>query len=291
MNAPTCRSWLILAVIAAMAGLAAGQDGADAGQADTAPADQAAPADDASASAGASDAEAARPVDIESARQALQEWQENERLIARQKQHLQESRELLSNRIDLVRQEVAALRQQTEQKRKQLGGEDEELEKLEQRNQTLKDAEQLLAKRLAVLEADVKALSERLPETATSKVLPTLRSIPDDPEQTKLTLARRLGNVLLVLMEANKFNNTIVETSEMREQADGPRLNVTTLYLGLGQAYYVGRDGRNAGVGVPGEDGWVWTPTDEAAAEVAKAIAIMRDEQPATYVKLPAQIK
>jgi hypothetical protein len=97
--------------------------------------------------------------------------------------------------------------------------------------------------------------------------------------------------VLLVLMEANKFNNTIVETSEMREQADGPRLNVTTLYLGLGQAYYVGRDGRNAGVGVPGEDGWEWTPTDEAAAEVAKAIAIMRDEQPATYVKLPAQIK
>jgi len=46
-----------------------------------------------------------------------------------------------------------------------------------------------------------------------------------------------------------------------------------------------------AGVGVPSEEGWTWTPSNDCAASVAKIIKILGGEEPASFVELPVTIQ
>ena len=107
----------------------------------------------------------------------------------------------------------------------------------------------------------------------------------------KLSLSERFQNVLGILNEVNKFNREIAVTSEVRTLADGTSAEVTALYVGIGQGYYVSADGKVAGVGSAAPEGWVWTPANDAAARVAKAIAILKNEQPASFVPLPVRVE
>ncbi len=91
--------------------------------------------------------------------------------------------------------------------------------------------------------------------------------------------------------QVNKFNREITVTSEVRELPDGTSAEVTALYVGISTAYYVSRDGSAAGMGTASPDGWVWTPANDDAAQIAKAIAILKNEQVASFVKLPIDIK
>ena len=54
-------------------------------------------------------------------------------------------------------------------------------------------------------------------------------------------------------------------TSEVRSFRDGNTAEVTALYLGIGQGYYVSASGTVAGVGTATADGWVWTPANDRA--------------------------
>ena len=78
--------------------------------------------------------------------------------------------------------------------------------------------------------------------------------------------------------------------SEVRKLPDGSSAEVATMYVGLGQAYYVKPNAPVAGVGRPGPEGWVWTAANEVAERVASAIAVFRNEKPAAYVPLPVKV-
>lgn len=65
----------------------------------------------------------------------------------------------------------------------------------------------------------------------------------------------------------------------------------STLYLGLGQAYYVTANGSAAGIGTSTPDGWQWKPANQLAPRVAQAIAIMENEEVPAYVPLPVEVQ
>jgi len=109
-----------------------------------------------------------------------------------------------------------------------------------------------------------KRLLERLPDPVRERVKPLSQRFPEDPADTKLSLGERFQNVIGVLNEVNKFNGEVSVTSEVRALANGSSAEVTALYLGIGQAYYVNASGDAAGIGTASADGWVWTPADEA---------------------------
>jgi hypothetical protein len=77
----------------------------------------------------------------------------------------------------------------------------------------------------------------------------------------------------------------------VRKLADGTTAEVTALYVGIGQAYYVSGNKKAAGVGTASDEGWVWTPKNEAAREIARAISILKNEEAADFVPLPIVIK
>jgi hypothetical protein len=106
-----------------------------------------------------------------------------------------------------------------------------------------------------------------------------------------MSLSERFQNVVGILNELNKFSREITEATEVRDLPDGSSAEVTVLYLGLGQAYYCNAKSGVAGVGRPGEKGWVWEPRNDLVAAVADVIAVYRNEVPAVYVGLPVEVK
>ena len=72
-----------------------------------------------------------------------------------------------------------------------------------------------------------------------------------------------------------------------RDLANGSSAEVTTMYLGISEGFFVNGTGDAAGRGVPSPDGFVWTPINESAEAVANAIAVFNQSDPAAYTHLP----
>jgi hypothetical protein len=121
-------------------------------------------------------------------------------------------------------------------------------------------------------------------------VQPLIQRMPEDSAETDQSLSKRYQNITGILNELDKFNTKITVASEVRE-VEGGRAQVSTMYFGVGQAYYVGKDEKIAGYGTAGEKQWQWREAPEAGTRIADAIAVYKNEQVASFVLLPAEIE
>jgi hypothetical protein len=239
-------------------------------------------------------ASAAEPVgraQIDGVRDTMGKWVETRRVISKERQEWVLGREMLDERIKLVEREIASLREKIDQARTNIDEADTKRAELTEDNDRLKSAGAWLTDVTTDLEARTAALNRQLPDPIRERIKPLSQRLPDDPNETKLSLSQRFQNVIGILNEINKFNRGIEVTSEVRTLADGSVAEVTALYVGLGQAYYTGANRTVAGVGRPGQDGWVWQPSGDAAAAVADAVAILKNEQVASFVPLPITVQ
>lgn len=229
---------------------------------------------------------------LEGARATLQEWVEIRRVISKEERDLKLGREMLKERIELVRYEINSLREKIDATEKSISEADKKRVDLVDENDKLKVASEMLAGVANDLEGKTKALLERLPEPIRDRVKPLSQRLPKTEADTeKVSLAERFQNVIGILNEINKFNREITMTSEVRDLPDGTSAEVTALYIGLGQGYYASNSGSVAGVGYAGPEGWVWQPANEAAPKILEAIAILKNEQVADFVHLPIEIQ
>lgn len=228
---------------------------------------------------------------IDDTKRALEKWVETQRVISQEKRDFAIAREMLNERINLVQREIQSLRDRIRDAESSIAEADRDREKLIQENEQLREASSSLGEILIALESRVTGLLVRLPEPIRERVKPLSQRIPDDPESASLSLSERFQNVVGILNEINKFNRDITVTSEVRPLPDGTSAEVTALYLGLGQGFYTGAKGTVAGVGTATPDGWTWTPANDAAAEIARAIAILKNEEVASFVPVPVTIQ
>lgn len=227
---------------------------------------------------------------VDAARQALEEWVQVRRILSQERRDWQLGRELLEERIALVQREIDGLRTQMAGAQASIAEVDRKRGELLTENERLKASAASLAGTVAALEGRVLGLLGRVPEPIRERVRPLSQRIPAAGAETKLSLGERFQNVVGVLNELDKFHREISVTSEVRTLPDGTSAEVTAVYVGLSRGWYASADGRVAGTGSAGAQGWEWTPTPEAAAEIAQAIAILKNEQPAAFVRLPAPI-
>ena len=228
---------------------------------------------------------------VANTRTVLEQWVRTRQLISKERGDWTLGRELLDERVDLVRQEIESLREKIADAEKSLTEADKKRTDLIADNERLKEASKVLEDIVAGLEESTRRLVARLPDPIAQRVRPLSQQIPEDPAATELSLGLRFQNVIGVLTMANKFNGEITVTSEVRELPNGSTVEVTALYVGLGQGYYVTAKGDAAGIGLPAESGWRWTPANEAAEAIASAVAIVQGEQAATFVPLPVEIR
>ncbi len=230
--------------------------------------------------------------DIQGARDVLQQWVETRRQLSKEKQEWTLGRELLLSRIELIEGEIQSVRTKVEQVQASITESESKRTELEATRGTLQATADELAQSIAALEGRTRALLARLPDPLREKLRPISQSLPTDSAAAdKGKLGERFLTVVGVLNEVNKFNREIRAESEIRTLPSGATLEVTTVYLGLGQAYYASADGSEVGFGMPGPEGWTWSSANEHAAEIVRGLAILTRGADAEFVNVPLQIQ
>jgi FtsZ-binding cell division protein ZapB len=236
-------------------------------------------------------ASAVDPQSVDGVRAALEKWVETRKVISQEQRDWALGKEMLNERIDLVQQEIDSLKEKIADAETSISEADKKRDELVVQNEELKKASSALNGTVLALEENTQKLLKRLPDPIRERVKPLSQRIPENIEETKLSLAERFQNIIGILNEVNKFSREITLTSEVRSLPDGSSAEVTAMYVGIGQAYYASSDGKIAGTGTASADGWVWTADNGIAADISQAIAILKNEQIASFVQLPVEIK
>jgi len=230
--------------------------------------------------------------DVDDTRAQLEKWVQTRRIISQEKQDWALGKEMLSERVKLVEREISGLREKITEAEESISEADKKRDELVRENEQLKETSTALSEIVLTLETRIGELLQRLPDPIRERVKPLSQRIPeqDKDKKIKLSLAERFQNIIGILNEVNKFNREITVTSEVRTLSDGSSAEVTVMYLGIGKAYYVNGNADIAGIGSATEDGWVWRSANDAARQIARAVAIYNNEQVARFVKLPIEI-
>lgn len=255
-------------------------------------------AQEGSASEGAEDPQQQNQGAISVTREALSRWTETKRILSKEKQDWRLGKETLQARIDVVRREIESLTERTAKLSKDIADADEKRAQLVGENDGRTKVGEKLEQRIAGIEDRVRKLLPRLPEPLRERIKPLTQRLPDPDkkdQELQLSLSNRYGNVIGVLDDISKWNREVTLKTESREMADGSSVSVVVVYVGLGQAYYAGKNNADGvatigGVGTATATEWTWKPANELAADIQKAIAIYKNEQLATLVRLPVQI-
>lgn len=227
---------------------------------------------------------------MDDARLSLEKWVETRRVISKERQNWELGKEMLKERIELIQNEIKALREKISDAEKVITKSDKKRVELKNENDALKAASVVFAEKIGSMEMSVKRMLKQMPDPIRERVKPLSQRMPENTEKTKLSLSERFQNVIGIINEINKFNREITLTSEVRKLPDGSSAEVTAIYLGISQAYYANSSGTVAGIGSSDGQEWGWTEADEAAPAINNVIAIMKNEQVASFVQLPVTI-
>lgn len=227
---------------------------------------------------------------LEDTRLAMGKWIETQQIISRERKEWQQEKEILIGRLEVIRQESTTLAQKIEEAGAGVAEAAGKRAGLDAENDRLKAEGTRLAEAVTAMEAGVRKLHARLPDPVREKVRPLFQRIPEDPANTRVSIAERFQNVLGILNEINKANNEITVCHEVRELAGGKPTEVRVIYSGLAQAWYVSGGGQ-AGIGRPGDSGWTWESAPAIAADVLRAIEILEGKQTPAFVPLPVKLQ
>jgi hypothetical protein len=100
-------------------------------------------------------------------------------------------------------------------------------------------------------------------------------------------------NVLGVLAQAEKWNSTATFVGETRAVGEGDqKVQVRTLYWGLGQAIYVDTQGKVAGIGRPTPEGWQFVDDASLAEDAALFLDIYEGNvDTIAFVPVPVELE
>jgi Skp family chaperone for outer membrane proteins len=227
---------------------------------------------------------------VDSTRATLAKWVETQRLLAKERKDWEEGKETLKARIALVQGEIDALAE----KRKDLDSTSSEasqkMAELNRKRDETGIAADELRRSAESLERRLKTTWPSLPSPLQEKLRPLYDRIPADPATTTVAIAERFQNVVGMLNEVNKFNSEITRTKELRTLSDGKPSEVETVYVGLGQAYFLSAKGE-AGTGYPTKTGWKWERADRNASQIAEVFDILAGKSKPSFVSLPVRIQ
>lgn len=229
--------------------------------------------------------------DVDQARAALEKWVDTRRVISLEQRDWTLGKEILESRVEVLEREIESLSTRVRDVEGSIAEADKKRAELVADNDRLKQSSAALVATVAGFEARTRDLLRRCPDPIQDRVKPLSQRLPEAGAETKLSLSERFQNVVGIMNEVDKFSGDIALTSEVRALGDGTTAEVAAVYLGLGQGYYASTNGLHGGVGTAGPEGWTWTPANDAAPDIARVIAILKNDQVADFVALPMRIQ
>ncbi len=231
------------------------------------------------------------PGQLEEIRANIDKWVETRQLLAKTRSEWATAKETLQQSIGLIEKEVKLIDERITQTRETASQADRDRLVLLDENERLSKASAAVQAVLADLERQTTNLAAQLPLPLQERIMPLIKRVPNHPDQSRLSVSERMQNIVGILSEVDKFNNAISVFPELRRNSAEVEVQVKTLYVGLGAAFFADKTGEYGGVGVPTATGWEWTPKPEIAADVARAIAIYENTETAQFVKLPVTVQ
>jgi chromosome segregation ATPase len=228
---------------------------------------------------------------LDASKAAFGKWVEVQESIARDQRDWTIEQEFLAEEIRLLKEEIDALKEKAGRLDEETKQTEADLARLTGRNEEFKTAASRVEAALPEFEQAVRALHGRFPLVLQETLEPLMGRLPKDGAATKASLSERMQAVVGVMSQVDKFNGALTVVPELRTNPAGKEVQVRTLYLGLAQAWFVSLDASFAGHGIPGAETWEWSPANEIAPEVKRAIDIQQGAGVAAYVSLPAKLK
>lgn len=231
--------------------------------------------------------------ELENARVTLKQWVETRQIIAEERTEWMAEEKTLNESIDFMKAEIESLTSAIAVARDDISSQGDNEKKLSAEITEYEAAIAIVEKAVPVFEAKLIELSSVFPAVFIEKVATQMRRIPDPTLDriVEIPLEERIQNVLSILRNVEYFNKTINLSSELRE-ANGETVEVRTLYIGFGQAYFSDEAMTTAGYGYPvvGK-GWEWIERPEIAQAVNDAILVADNRKPALFVSVPVSLQ
>ena len=228
---------------------------------------------------------------LDAFRAKMDKWVETRRILSAERSDWDAEQETLKATRDLLQQQKAALEAEVAELEGTSTVADDERRELLLRRGEYQRARTALEERIRALEEQVLALVPQLPAPLQEKLEPLRVQIPANPQEGRLQLGQRLMNVLGVLAQAEKFNGTATFLAETRPVDGDQKVQVRTLYWGLGQAIFVDASGKTAGIGRPGPDGWEFSVEPALARDAKRLLDIYEGNVDLVqFVELPVDV-
>lgn len=227
------------------------------------------------------------------ARTTLKQWVETRQIIAEERTSWLAEEKTLTENIDFMTNEIETLKQAILDAKVDIDTQDDTQKALRADIKEFDEAIAIIEAAVPVFEKKLLELSTIFPAVFLGKVSTQMRRIPDPNSVRRLNvpIEDRIQNVISILQNLEYFNKTINLSSELREY-DGETIEVKTIYVGFGQAYFADEGQTTAGYGFPviGK-GWEWVPMPEIAQAVNDAILVADNRKPAVFVNVPVDLK
>lgn len=233
-------------------------------------------------------AQASSPV--ESVRNSVKEWALAEQTRSREAADWQVEKQLMIDLKRVLEQEIKGLKDTIATSEASLNEADETRNQLLKKRAENINQRQILESFVGASESRVFALQAYLPTPLSERLAPVFKRIPQNTSETSLSLAERMQTVITVLDALRSFDQKITLHKEIRpSSSDNPAQQVSTLYVGLAQAYYLGSE--DAGIGYPSAKGWHWESLPSIRKELEAAFAIASDrDMNSRFIDLPLHL-
>jgi len=228
---------------------------------------------------------------LSDARSNIEKWVETRQLVSKTRSDWQTDKETLEQTVALYERELKSIAEQMAKVSTNNTQVAKEMAEAEALKKSSNEARERAAQFAGEFEVKLKKVAPQLPAPLQDILKKDLARIPADSASTKMLPAERVQVCVALLNELDKFNSAVNVFSEKRPNAQGEEVAVSTLYIGLGAAYFVNDTADFAGVGAPGATGWEWSSQPGIAATVDEAVKMYRNERTARFLTLPVTIK
>jgi len=222
---------------------------------------------------------------------ALEQWVETEKDIASTEAQWEADKAAMEQLIRLYRDEIEMLDEQISSAQNDVSAAELKREELTGRDDALKAMEAKVLDGIIAAEKSMIALEKRLPPPLVEELSPLFNSLPDNPEESSLSIGQRIQPLVAILTQVQKFNGVVTVVDSFREYEAGRTVQTRTVYFGLGAAYYVDNAREHAGYAVITEEGWTWEEEPSLIPVVAEFIDVYSGQKMATYLNLPVEVK
>lgn len=226
-------------------------------------------------------------------REDVARWVETMSRIQKEESDWSRDHEVLANYKEGLASEIASLHQSISDAETRKAGADKKSLDLSAERDRYTASKSTLAQRLRAMEQQMSTQLGIIPkplldEPKVSQAITDLKAaltLPD--EKIEENTSKRLLNIITLLNEAEKFQQTVHVRPELHRDKSGREFNVKVIYFGLAMAYAVNDDGSLALTGKPGKEGWVFEETPALSNDIKRLIdATTGDAEPA-FVTLP----